>query len=148
MGLDFSHGNGVHWSCTGFHAFRVKLAAEAGIALNCMESYAFGNASGTKYDLLKLIGVGGGDDEKREEYIALQPVITWDTVYDDVKPLLNHSDCDGELTPDECRKVAPRLRELVNAWSNDDRDKRMALRLADAMEQAAAANENLEFRWL
>lgn len=34
-------------------------------------------------------------------------------------PLLNHSDCDGELSAEECRVVAPRLRELLPKLSND-----------------------------
>lgn len=70
--------------------------------------------------------------------------IPWENVKDDIVPLLNHSDCEGHLTPEECRKVAPRLRELVATWENDI-DKGRALSLAEGMEKAAAANENLEF---
>lgn len=64
---------------------------------------------------------------------------------DDIIPLLNHSDCDGELTPDECKQVAPRLRELVSGWE-DDYDKSKALDLADGMELAANQGQPLEFR--
>lgn len=64
---------------------------------------------------------------------------------DDIIPLLNHSDCDGELTPEECKQVAPRLRELVSGWE-DDYDKSKALDLADGMELAANQGKPLEFR--
>jgi hypothetical protein len=59
--------------------------------------------------------------------------------------LLNHSDCDGELTPEQCRVVAPALRKAVEQWPEDDTDRRRFLELADGMDAAAAANEPLEF---
>lgn len=68
----------------------------------------------------------------------------WDKVADPIKPLLNHSDCEGHLTPEECAAVAPRLRELVDGWEGDF-DKYRALELARGMEAAAAAGELLEF---
>jgi hypothetical protein len=69
----------------------------------------------------------------------------WKNVKDPIVPLLNHSDCDGHLTPTQCKKAAPRLRELVEDWPDDDYDKRSALELADGMEEAAKAKENLVF---
>ena len=60
-------------------------------------------------------------------------------------PLLDHSDCDGELTPEQCATVAPRLRELVDAWEEDDYDRIHAIRLTESMEECAANNEPLEF---
>ncbi|MCK9570870.1 hypothetical protein M0R72_18110 [Candidatus Pacearchaeota archaeon] len=30
--------------------------------------------------------------------------------------LLDHSDCDGELTADQCRELLPRLKEIVDEW--------------------------------
>jgi len=67
-------------------------------------------------------------------------------INDDIIPLLDHSDCDGSLTPDECAKVAPRLRELVKGWSDEDYDKVKALDLAEGMELAASHGEELEFQ--
>lgn len=58
--------------------------------------------------------------------------------------LFNHSDCEGELTPEECRLIAPRLREVMSNWA-DDYDRRMGMDLAQGMENAANANEPLEF---
>ena len=76
---------------------------------------------------------------------------SWDTVTDPIKPLLAHSDCDGELTPLECATVAPRLRELVQAWNDPLKDltghgKTNGLKLAEGMEKAAASGQPLKFR--
>ena len=64
---------------------------------------------------------------------------------DAILPLLAHSDCDGKLTPKECRLVAPRLREMVASWPDDDYDKRQALELAEGMDAAAKAKQSLRF---
>ncbi|WP_313469847.1 hypothetical protein [Lysinibacillus sp.] len=82
-------------------------------------------------DLDDMVGFGGN--------------IPFHIYQDDIVPLLNHSDCDGELTPDECKQVAPRLRELVSGWE-DDYEKSKALDLADGMELAANRGKSLEFR--
>ena len=71
--------------------------------------------------------------------------IPLDSIKDSIEPLLNHSDCDGGLTPDVCSKVAPRLRELVSSWDDDDYDKKHALLLAEGMEEAIAEDEIFEF---
>ena len=74
---------------------------------------------------------------------------SWDGITDPILGLLNHSDCDGELSPEQCRVIAPRLRELVEILSvdpefrEDHRDQ--ALELADGMDSAAATNEPLTF---
>jgi hypothetical protein len=39
--------------------------------------------------------------------------IKWETVTDDLKHLLNHSDCDGHITPTNCKKIAKRLKEVI-----------------------------------
>lgn len=71
--------------------------------------------------------------------------IPFDSIKDSIEPLLNHSDCDGGLTPSDCAKVAPRLRELVSNWTDDDYDKRNALMLAKGMEEALSKDVNFEF---
>jgi hypothetical protein len=141
MGLHFSHGN-AHWSYMGFMRFRTKLAAEIGVALRCMENFAF-TIYGEPCNELRLYKHEGTHPPTK--LVGIQPVIKWSTVHDDIVPLLNHSDCDGILTPEECRRVAPRLRELVSRWPDDDYDKIQALLLADGMDAAAEANEPLEF---
>src|SRR3546814_10410785 len=75
-----------------------------------------------------------------------RPRVSGNTVTSPLKPLLDHSDCDGELTPEEGRQVAPRLREVVKAvWPGDCYDRQTGLALADGMDAAAKANEPLEF---
>jgi hypothetical protein len=64
---------------------------------------------------------------------------------DPIFPLLNHSDCDGDLSPEDCATVAPRLREMVAPWPEDDYDKHQALLLAEGMEECAKNGESLEF---
>lgn len=123
MGLDFSHGD-AHFSYGGFAEFRIRLAQEIGLDLHAMEGFT---------------------DSHRNTNRNRKP-LSWTKVKDAIVPLLNHSDCDGELTVEECLTVAPRLRELVNDWPEDDWDRKRAFELADAMEEAAKANESLEFQ--
>lgn len=119
MGLDFSHGE-AHWAYSGFGRFREKLANAEGFNLNDMEGF------------LRL-------------HETPRPMRSWDTVTTDLKPLLNHSDCDGELTPQECKQVAPRLKQIIADWPLEDRDRDSGLELVAAMEHCAGHGENLEF---
>jgi hypothetical protein len=70
---------------------------------------------------------------------------SWDELeWDPIFHLLNHSDCDGEITPEQCRVAAPRLRELVEYWPKDY-DKVNAIALADGMDKCAEENKSLRF---
>ena len=71
--------------------------------------------------------------------------VPWDSISDPIVPLLDHSDCDGDIAPDVAVLVAPRLRELVASWPVQDYDRQMALRLADGLEAAANAGEAILF---
>lgn len=101
--------------------------------------WSYGGFKNFRVELAASIGI------KLDDMVGFNGGVPWDTVADPIKPLLDHSDCDGELTPDECRAVAPRLRELVAGWDADDYDKVNALRLADGMMLAADANEPFKF---
>lgn len=70
---------------------------------------------------------------------------SWDEIDDPIKPLLNHSDCDGVLTPEECKIVYPRLKELIKSWDDNNRDKQKAMELIKGMKLCVERNENLEF---
>lgn len=70
--------------------------------------------------------------------------VPW-AIDDAIVPLLNHSDCDGVLTPAECAMVAPRLRELISRWGEDDYDRQTGEQLADMMAECAAGGVDLEF---
>ena len=103
------------WSYSGFHDFRRHLVELAGINLDEMQGFADGSEG-----------------------------IPWDTVDDAIVPFIYHSDCDGELTPEQCGTVGPRLRELVEQL--DGYDKRAGLRLADLMDRCHERNVDLQFR--
>ncbi|MFE9432887.1 hypothetical protein [Streptomyces sp. NPDC006640] len=94
-------------------------------------------------DLDAMVGFGGARD--------------WSTVHTDLAPLLDHSDCDGELTPAQCRQVAPRLRQVIDelwpadraVWAIDPGahlNRTNGLALADGMDAAAETGEPLQFR--
>lgn len=119
MGIEFSRGK-AHWSYTRFHIFRIRLAAEIGIDLDDMRGFKWS----------KKHGYGRGK--------------SWDKVKDPIALLLNHSDSSGDLSPKQCAKVAPRLRELVSSWP-DDFNKLMALQLAEAFDECAFYGERLLF---
>jgi hypothetical protein len=105
-----------HWSYSGFNIFRLELAKLIGM------------------DLMKMKGFSRNSES-----------IQWDAVpYDPIFPLLNHSDCDGELTPEECSEVYPRLRELLSAYPYEY-DKWEGMKLADMMEHCAKEGLTLEF---
>lgn len=74
---------------------------------------------------------------------------SWDEINDDIKPLLNHSDCDGDLSSEECARVYPRLREIIKEWEKipgHDYDELQAEELAKGMERAAKRKQKLTFR--
>lgn len=66
--------------------------------------------------------------------------------------LIDHSDCDGHLEPDDCRRLAaalrwlaPRLPAVGFGVLSSCGSRGAALRFADGCERAANAAERLEF---
>lgn len=90
MGVRISPGDAA-WAYGGFNRFRTRLAAHEGLNLDEMEGF-------------------GGD--KPWETSSGQHVTP-------LTPLLNHSDCDGYLERYECEEVAPRLRLVLDEWTED-----------------------------
>lgn len=88
-------------------------------------------ASQVGITLDKMQGFGGGN--------------SWDFKTDAIILLLRHSDCTGELTVKECKKVWPRLKELIEDWDNDNYDKINALRLIEDMKGTIKNNKPLKF---
>jgi len=136
MGIDFSHCD-AHWGYGGFNRFRGKLAAEIGICLDLMEGFWKGGRVETSVLAKRL-------DLDEVWWLPKEPY-KWDNISDPITKLLNHSDCDGEISPEDCAVVAPRLRELVEGWDDGHYDKEGALELAGGMELAAEKKESLEF---
>lgn len=117
MGLDIRPG-GASWSYSGFHEFRVRLAAEEGFVLAEMQGF--------------------GAPWRNE-----QPGIRgWDEIKSPLVPLLNHSDCEGYLDAYECEEMLPRLRQIAAKWSDTPNDPELRYnlvqlqRLIDGMEHA------------
>lgn len=86
-------------------------------------------------DLVKL------NLNKMQGYGGARP---WEEIQEDpIHLLLNHSDCDGGLYPEDCRKIAPRLRELLVKMNSqgEDYDFSNGMELVRGMERAAECNE-------
>lgn len=120
MGLDLvymnqesRHGDEAleaRWSYSGFMQFRVKLCKAIGYG-----------------DLGDYNGFGGS--------------VPWptpkDQLYSPINHLLNHSDCDGELTAEQCKEMAQPFREVIEKWPEGDYDREMGQRFADMMDACA-----------
>src|SRR3990172_4493240 len=72
--------------------------------------------------------------------LARQLPIKWGLLRPDpIHDLLNHSDCDGSLTPGQCAKIVPRLEKLIEGGLPNDYDRQQALLLCQEMREAAKA---------
>lgn len=85
----------------------------------------------------------GLDLEKMDGFVANG--ISWEGVKDDLKYLLNHSDCDGHIPPGQCKKIAIRLREIAPLIPTDDWVHERVLQFAKGCEMAHKQKKNLEF---
>lgn len=91
MGLDTTH-NAWHGPYSSFNDWRTWIASKAGITLSEME------------------GFGDRDYSNPNRKFG---TIKWNTIKDDLKHLLNHSDCEGHIAPTRCKKIADRLTTLM-----------------------------------
>jgi hypothetical protein len=108
--LDFNER--AHWSYSGFHHFRERLASAIGLKLDEME------------------GFGGRK--------------AWDNGHP-LTPLLNHSDCEGELSAAKCGLVAFGLNEIIHKWPEDDYDRQNAQKLFNHMVKCLETRRALQF---
>lgn len=131
MGLDTTHGawNGP---CNYFNCFRRWLANQIGIDL--YDYIGFG----------KFVKTEGGIEYVETGFNDLK------SIKHDIQPLLDHSDCDGLLTPEECQRVANGLKDIIDRTQGDPsieaREYRLlAIRFKNGCLLAAKKKENLEF---
>lgn len=97
--------------------------------------------------LAKTIGIN------LEDMVGFGGNKEWKEVKDPLKYLLNHSDCEGSISPKRCGLIAPRLLEVISTWKDEGEgtfdiegyDKRQALMLAKSMKDCAEENQKLEF---
>lgn len=127
MGIDFSHCD-ASWSYNGFSSMRTALAKHVGITLENMKGFSESAIVGR--------GLPGEDWPEVED----EPLVL----------LLNHSDCDGELTPEELRILLPRLKVVVKEMMYENElfeyDSDQLLELMDGMELAISHDEPLQFQ--
>lgn len=90
----------VAFSYGGFNQFRTRVAAAEGIDLNKMEGYFSPEGP--------YLASGRAPDRP----------IPWDVYDTPLTPFLNHSDCDGNMTYEECQQVAPRLKAICEGWAD------------------------------
>lgn len=114
--------NAWHGSYSSFNRFRYALAKRIGIDLNDYKGYG---DSGTK-DL--------------------------ESIDHPLMDLFNHSDCDGELTPEQCERIMKGLDMviagipiLLDAWSDEYVFRQQAIRFRDGCKEAYERREVLEF---
>lgn len=114
MGLDTSH-DAWHGSYGGFHLWRIRVAEAAGFP-----------------PLDEMDGFG-------------PPLRPWRGAPGDQRlaPLLSHSDCDGDISPEDCASIAAALDDLGPRL--DDWARPLAERFAAGCRRAAEAEERLEF---
>lgn len=113
-----------------------------GLDISCghshIASWSYSGFMAFRVKLAKEIGIN------LREMVGFDGNTPW-TSDDPIIPLLNHSDCDGELSPEECKAAGPRLRALVMDWDEDDYDRMQALHLAAGMDASASTGEPLRF---
>jgi hypothetical protein len=105
---------------------------------HCNAHWGYGGFNNFRTRLAKEVGID------LEEMDGFGGHILWEGLVDPIIPLLCHSDCDGELSVEECKKVAPRLKEIVDKWL-DDYDKQTAVELVKGMETAIGLDEPIRF---
>jgi hypothetical protein len=137
MGLDFSHAD-AHWSYSGFNRFRRRVAAAVGIELDRMEGYHRSHQLMAQFDRYLVDGTISAPETPVE-------AIPWSIISSPLVALLDHSDCDGELSPEECATIAPALEAICLAWEEDDFDRQQGLLLVEGLRECAESGEAMEF---
>lgn len=76
----------------------------------------------------------------------------WSTVDSPLRHLLDHSDCDGELTPTQAAELAPALQQALFGLAKDenygpswDYDRRAGMELVELLARCASENIPVEF---
>lgn len=126
MGINFKNSD-ASWAYSGFNRFRERLADEVGIDLRKMKGF----------QPLELNDEQGLEWDKK--------AIDWNTVKNPLKPFLNHSDCDGQISAKKCGTIAEIINNIVSKWDKDDYDTRQANELVKTMRNCFKNNKPLIF---
>lgn len=113
MGLDISHGA---WSgaYSAFSRWRTEIARLAGIPLPLMEGF-YSHCSSEWDELIKEKDIAS-NWSLGAFFKTVHPSLPlkWELLRPDpLHVLLNHSDCDGDIAPEDATKIADRLQELL-----------------------------------
>lgn len=168
MGLDMTH-DCWHGPFSAFHRWRREVARLAGFPpLDIMEDF-YGELLGLEYEKAHPPRTSGSWEQDglvmaywRDGRLPLKWADLGDHVGDQrLIPLLRHSDCDGEIAPDEAATIAAGLQALVDhcqrrrVYAGRPESEPRAdydgfwpatRRFIDGLWRASAANEVVEFR--
>jgi hypothetical protein len=111
MGLDTTHG-AWHGAYSAFYKWRTEIAKFAGYPpLELMEGYYHEN----DFALLEM-AYPKGDEIIMYRFRALKErfPIKWEGLKPSpLQILLHHSDCEGDISPEDCKAIADALTELL-----------------------------------
>ena len=72
--------------------------------------------------------------------------VKFSTLQHDLEPLLNHSDCDGTLSPDECERIIKGLNSILPNVPPECEDlKKSIVQFRDGCQSAVDADEDVYF---
>lgn len=150
MGLDCSHDA---WSggYASFNRWRQAIAQAAGLPpLDLMEGFYDSSEYGTLFfGAAPLAGTSVAT--KRERLEAGLPIRWGCLAAADLRELLNHSDCDGEIAAHHCAAIAAALEALIPELPDGDGGghignwRATTAQFAAGLRAAAAAGEPLTF---
>lgn len=154
MGLDCSH-NAWHGAYSAFMQWRRKIAEVAGLPpLDLMEGF---------YDKLDSFDVCCGfptlhcghpaDTRQQIKNIDERLPIKWECLKPSpLHELLYHSDCDGEISSENCAAIADALEDLIPLFPDEDHPghignwKNKTQKFVDGLRLAAQSGEALRFQ--
>lgn len=135
---------------TAFGRFREEVAAVVGIDLSKMWGFGPENdfeAYRRLHPGVKPGAIASGAEVGAKEQWFAEEVIQWEEVNTPLEPFLHHSDCEGELTPDECRLIADPLRDAVGRLAHRlPEEARWGERFLEIVDYCAANDCHLLFR--
>jgi len=127
--------------------WRMEIAKILGIPLELMAGFYH-----SEINERKLAEFAGENAKPILAVLERNCPIAWETLKPDpLHALLYHSDCDGEISPEDCAQIADRLEELLPKFPNGEggghignwRDK--TKQFITGCRAAAAAGEPLDF---
>jgi hypothetical protein len=129
------------WGLTGPIEIRMEPKADLAVIMPQAPRWSYGGFGRFRIRVAADIGLDLPDME------GFGGARSWEDVEHPLVPFLNHSDCDGDLSPAECATVSPALREIVKAWpeSPTEYDRPAALALCDYMDACVKADRKLIF---